>query len=1226
VVRRNYAIFRLVAFLLLIVLYSVPCYAQWQKLSGLDGGDVGQLLSVNGDLYAVITQDGGMYRSTDDGATWLNITPDLPLINAYHQGELYYTGSSLVTTITGESYVSNDYAATWQQTDLSSSVIFGSIRSFAEHNGNLYAGTNGDGVLISTDGAVTWTQMRVGLPSIANVYQLLSDGPTIIAGVGGGTNGLFRSDDNGVSWYQLITTGLPEYFVPTKLLKAGANYVTTGGEGIFISQDGTAWTQAHGWGPVLYQASIATIDRVGTTLYAGTHFGSIFTSSDDGETWTHLPANGLEIMEIHQIHSHNGKLFLANRAGVKVSTDGGANWAASNNGLAAQTVNSLNYHVGYIFAGTFNGVFRSSDLGQTWEQSFSGIEPLVNKITEIDGRLYVATISGGLFRGGLFQSDNFGSTWVESAPGGSYYSGIISSGSRLLVNAGYGGIYISDDNGTTWASSNNGLPASVWVYSLIEFQSDLYLSLGNGTGNATGSVYKSTDNGGTWVPFSVNLSREIPGFGTLYLQVQRLLKTSTSLIAVAISDAYKLGSDGTSWEKLNGQFSGQMESTYVINDDVWLIGSFGRGLYSTTDQGNSWRNDADLGPGYIRDIIRINDDIYIGRINNGIHKRPVADFLPNVDCPVAGNFEIKDQEVNCSSSSILVPVDAIDEVSSGVIGLDFCLQYDASYLSPSGNAFIKDVAHGGNPGYVSYFLNTSTPGQVNGILYFNGSAPFPSYFSGSGSVVDIEFDIVSEAPPGTKLVFSLCGVTESTLFSGDFDHCSASDGTFSVVNDPTFIGTVLFWGKRGKALQYDSLNPSAFIATEVSGSDELCGPKGTEIFNTDMAGQFVYEVDEGDYINIRRDIPGVYGDNTICTDMMSWINGTDQNRAMKIAALDPGFVPSVYQILAADVNRDGKITAADVTLISARSVMSICAFTSDGVNSLDDWMFIDGQTLAGDPSFTISATYPAADGAGFSKNAVPMVPDCLPVPIDVSASCNATMNETYHAILLGDVNGNWKSLDGDNARTLEEVVTGSLMLDVKTDGEGAAKTIDVYYEFEDKVESVDFSLTLPEDVEPSNLSITSPNADLQFNYNIRGGQVLVSTYWLSERSKNGYLLQLKLENHFVDQAEIVDRKAWINSEPARFEDGSSILEVEVSADGLRLYPNPVADFINIDWMQPGASQGWVSIYDASGRKAGKYRINQGKNVIDMSGVKKGVYFLLLEDGKVNQTHRIIKAN
>jgi hypothetical protein len=167
---------------------------------------------------------------------------------------------------------------------------------------------------------------------------------------------------------------------------------------------------------------------------------------------------------------------------------------------------------------------------------------------------------------------------------------------------------------------------------------------------------------------------------------------------------------------------------------------------------------------------------------------------------------------------------------------------------------------------------------------------------------------------------------------------------------------------------------------------------------------------------------------------------------------------------------------------------------------------------------------------------------------------------------------------------------------------------------------------LPEDVEPSNLSITSPNADLQFNYNIRGGQVLVSTYWLSERSKNGYLLQLKLENHFVDQAEIVDRKAWINSEPARFEDGSSILEVEVSADGLRLYPNPVADFINIDWMQPGASQGWVSIYDASGRKAGKYRINQGKNVIDMSGVKKGVYFLLLEDGKVNQTHRIIKAN
>ncbi|MEQ8811467.1 MAG: T9SS type A sorting domain-containing protein, partial [Imperialibacter sp.] len=817
-----------------------------------------------------------------------------------------------------------------------------------------------------------------------------------------------------------------------------------------------------------------------------------------------------------------------------------------------------------------------------------------------------------------------GDTWSNISPfGSSWIRDIIKVNSRLFASSMFGGvIYYSDNDGSTWTGITNGLPSTIYAFALTEFEGSIYTALANSSGYSSGRVYRSDDNGDSWYLFNDNTNTLE---GPLYTDAYEFLITDGSLRVFADNFVYELNPTQTAWTKISNQFSSG-KSAVAINESVFLVGTFGEGIYLSVDGGESWTYDSDFGKAAVNDMQQIGNDIYIGITGNGIHKRPVADFLPNVDCPVAGNFEIKDQEVNCSSSSILVPVDAIGEVSSGVIGLDFCLQYDASYLSPSGNAFIKDVAHGGNPGYVSYFLNTSTPGQVNGILYFNGLAPFPSYFSGSGSVVDIEFDIVAEAPPGTELVFSLCGVTESTLFNGDFDHCSASDGTFTVVNDPTFIGTVLFWGKGGKPLQYDPLNPSAFVATEVGGSDELCGPTGTQIFNTDMAGQFVYEVDEGDYINISRDIPGVYGDNTICTDMMSWINGTDQNRAMKIATLDPAFVPSVYQILAADVNRDGKITAADVTLISARSVMSICAFTSDGANSLDDWMFIDGQTLAGDPSFTVSATYPAADGAGFSKNAVPIVPDCLPVPIDISASCNATMNETYHAILLGDVNGNWKSVDGGNARTLEEMLAGSLMLDVEEDGEGVATTIDVYYEFEEKVESVDFSLKLPEDVDPSDLSVTSQDADLRYNYNIRGGQVLVSAYWLSERPKSGYLLQLKLDNHVVDQAEIVDRKAWINSEPARFEDGSSILVVEVSVDGLRLYPNPVADFINIDWMQLGASQGWVSIYDASGRKAGKHRIIRGKNAIDMSGLKKGVYFLLLDDGKVNQTHRIIKTN
>lgn len=67
-------------------------------------------------------------------------------------------------------------------------------------------------------------------------------------------------------------------------------------------------------------------------------------------------------------------IFIGTRGGIFRSTDGGANWRASNKGLPGDFILSIGVFGPDIFAGTYlNGVFRSTDNGATWAQSSTGL-------------------------------------------------------------------------------------------------------------------------------------------------------------------------------------------------------------------------------------------------------------------------------------------------------------------------------------------------------------------------------------------------------------------------------------------------------------------------------------------------------------------------------------------------------------------------------------------------------------------------------------------------------------------------------------------------------------------------------------------------------------------------------------------------------------------------------------------------------------------------------------
>ena len=102
---------------------------------------------------------------------------------------------------------------------------------------NIFAGTGGSGIYISSDNGVSWMPVNNGLTNFY-VHSLAVKGSDIFAG----TNwGVFLSIDSGSSW-NLINNGLTNTFVNALLVNGTDLFAGTEG-GVFMSSDnGNSWT------------------------------------------------------------------------------------------------------------------------------------------------------------------------------------------------------------------------------------------------------------------------------------------------------------------------------------------------------------------------------------------------------------------------------------------------------------------------------------------------------------------------------------------------------------------------------------------------------------------------------------------------------------------------------------------------------------------------------------------------------------------------------------------------------------------------------------------------------------------------------------------------------------------------------------------------------------------------------------------------------------------------
>ncbi|RYG52103.1 MAG: T9SS type A sorting domain-containing protein [Chitinophagaceae bacterium] len=82
---------------------------------------------------------------------------------------------------------------------------------------------------------------------------------------------------------------------------------------------------------------------------------------------------------------------------------------------------------------------------------------------------------------------------------------------------------------------------------------------------------------------------------------------------------------------------------------------------------------------------------------------------------------------------------------------------------------------------------------------------------------------------------------------------------------------------------------------------------------------------------------------------------------------------------------------------------------------------------------------------------------------------------------------------------------------------------------------------------------------------------------------------------------------------------------EAISGSLKIYPNPVVDFVNVEAVQGFVAEGKViSMFDLYGRQIRKVKMNEGITKIDCSNLSRGIYILKVGDGKSGEVFRIVK--
>lgn len=524
---------------------------------------------------------GGLWKTSNAGASW---APVLDSIGNYSVGSIHVEANAPQNVWVGTGDRIGDCAGY-----LSHGV------HLSTNSGTTWVARNGSGT-----GALGLKLVNSLLVLPANSNVVLAGGGSGCGGVSGGTSGLYRSTNRGVSWTRVLTPTIEDMVVARG---TSTVYAAAPGHGVYKSIDGGAtWTNpTTAMSGSRLRLAISNSDRNtlyafnGTTVYRSRDAGLTWTATSNsacsGQCWYNLalavhPTSAATVIaasirparstnwgttfsimtnswggsqQVHQdthvvVYSKNNpnRIWIGSDGGIWRTDDGGASWANMNSNLSITQFYDIAVHpnnADIVFGGAQdNSSSARLDGTDVWDLTYASGDGFMNLVDEVNPNI--------VFQTSYPQGDypNILRSTQGGAPG--TFSGVSNSGlvpgnfawKTILATAGgyafVGSNYVHRMNsaGSGWTSLTGNLGTiTVITPRKIGGAVPTYV------GTSSGAVHYSANGAGT-TAFS-NVTGNLPGgrIGDIAMDPTNAQRVFVVRSVFGGAKLYRSTTAGTTW-------------------------------------------------------------------------------------------------------------------------------------------------------------------------------------------------------------------------------------------------------------------------------------------------------------------------------------------------------------------------------------------------------------------------------------------------------------------------------------------------------------------------------------------------------------------------------------------------------------------------------------------------------------------------------------------------------
>ncbi len=607
---------------------------QWRQIGPFRGGRALTIEGVPGepDTYYFGAVAGGVWKTTDGGANWKPLFDKEPISSigaiaiAPSDHNVIYAGTGEAairgnTTYGTGVFKSIDAGKTWQNVGLKDSRQIGALIVDPRNAdvvlvaalGHAFGPNQERGIFRTTDGGKTWTKVLSKDENTGGIDVVFDPhNPNIVFASlwqarrqpwffssGGPGSGLYRSEDNGVTWKHLEGNGLPDGILgKIGIAVSGADpnriyaIIEAKEGGLYRSDDaGQHWSRINEDGRfrqrAWYFSKVYADPKSADTVYLLNT--GLFRSVDGGKTFNLLPARHGDHHGLWIDPQNPTRIGNANDGGVNISTDGGKTWTTQNNQPTAQF-----YHV------AVDNAFPYHIYGAQQDNSNVGIAS--------------RTDWGAIGPADWFVAGGGECGFVVPDPRNWHI--IYSNNEGYITRYDKSKKEVQDVS--VWPLDNSGHGAADLVHR-FQWVSPLMLSPHNPDVLYTGAecVFKSADHGHTWTQISGDLTRNdkskqqpsggpltnditsVEYYDTIFALAESPIKKGTLWAGTDDGLVHVTTDDGQHWSKVTPKMpewstvdlidpSPHDGNTAYVAVDRHKLDDFKPYIFKTTDLGKTW--------------------------------------------------------------------------------------------------------------------------------------------------------------------------------------------------------------------------------------------------------------------------------------------------------------------------------------------------------------------------------------------------------------------------------------------------------------------------------------------------------------------------------------------------------------------------------------------------------------------------------------------------------------